>query len=163
MMQVPSILKAPLARLSQAWHERAILLKAISFAMIGVINTAVDAGVFFLIFVLVTSPLIGADPASGQVLVGANVTSWLVAVSGSYVMNSHITFAAETGRTLSHRSYAKFVVSGLAGLIANTTALVIAAQFLPIWGAKGISILVAFLVNFSISHFFVFRPRKPVS
>ena len=31
---------------------------------------------------------------------------------------------------------------------------------LPIWGAKACAILVGFLVNFSLSHFIVFRQRQ---
>ncbi len=38
--------------------------------------------------------------------------SWLVAVSGSYVMNSYVTFAAESGRRLRWRAYGTFVASG---------------------------------------------------
>ena len=52
-----------------------------------------------------------------------------------------------------------FVASGIVGLVANTATLVIAAQFLPVWVAKGCAILVSFLVNFSMSHFVVFRRR----
>ena len=32
---------------------------------------------------------------------------------------------------------------------------------MPVWSAKAIAILVSFIVNFSITHFVVFRP-KPV-
>ena len=41
------------------------------------------------------------------------MTAWLVAVTGSYVMNSSVTFAAESGRKLRWRAYAAFVVSGV--------------------------------------------------
>jgi putative flippase GtrA len=51
------------------------------------------------------------------------------------------------------------VASGILGAIANTTTLVVAAQFLPVWAAKGCAILVSFAVNFSLSHFVVFRQR----
>ena len=33
-------------RLLNAWHERAIALKAASFAVVGLVNSAVDFGVF---------------------------------------------------------------------------------------------------------------------
>ncbi len=142
--------QGPFGRLVQAWEDRAVVLKMASFAAVGVVNTAVDASVFFLAYLFVTSSLIAA-----------NAIAWLVAVSGSYVLNSHITFAAESGRQLRFRSYGTFVVSGLVGLVGNTTALVIAAQYLPVWGAKAIAIVVAFTINFSLSHFVVFRARKP--
>jgi putative flippase GtrA len=124
-----------------------MVLKAFSFAAVGVVNTFVDAGVFFLALHFLTSSLIAA-----------NVLAWFVAVSGSYVMNSFTTFAAESGRRLRTDSYLKFVASGIVGVIANTAVLVAAAQVLPVWAAKALAILVSFLVNFSLSHFVVFRP-----
>jgi len=92
----------------------------------------------------------------------ANVISWSVAVTGSYVMNSSITFAAESGRRLQLRAYLTFVASGIVGMIANTAMLLFAAEILllPIWLAKAVAILASFAVNFSLSHFVVFRPQK---
>ena len=136
-------------RLLTAWHQRGAALKALSFGVIGVVNTTIDASVFFLALATLTSSL-----------VAANVLAWLVAVSCSYVMNSFITFARESGRKLRWRDYGGFVASGIVGVVANTTVLVIAAQYLPVWAAKACAILVSFLVNFSLSHFVVFRNRK---
>jgi putative flippase GtrA len=150
-----------------------MVLKAISFALIGVVNTAVDAALFFLAYRFLTSWPPAIDAATWIVgachcatpatvaLVAANTISWYFAVSGSYVMNSTITFAAESGRRLRFLAYGMFVVSGIVGYLANTTTLVVAAQFLPVWMAKGCAILVSFVVNFSMSHFVVFRPRRP--
>jgi putative flippase GtrA len=94
-------------------------------------------------------------------LVVANLISWSVAVTGSYVMNSSITFAAESGRQLRWHAYLTFVASGIAGLLVNTATLLFAAEILllPVWLAKAIAILASFLVNFSMSHFVVFRVR----
>jgi putative flippase GtrA len=149
----------------------AILRKAFSFAVIGVVNTSIDALLFFLFYSYAVShaaPL-GALTALAEfcrcgspanvALVVCNVMSWFIAASGSYLMNSTITFAAETGRRLTWRSWAAFVGSGVLGVVANTATLVIAAQFIPVWAAKGCAILVSFLFNFSMSHFVVFRPR----
>ncbi len=92
-------------------------------------------------------------------LVPANVLAWLIAVSGSYVMNSFITFAAESGRQLRLRDYTTFIASGIAGLVANTTVLVIASYWMPVLAAKLTAVAASFLVNFSLSHFVVFRRR----
>jgi putative flippase GtrA len=137
-----------LTRLIASVRRRVLMLKAISFASIGVLNTLVDLGIFLLALQYLTSSL-----------VAANVLAWTIAVSGSYVMNSFVTFAAESGRKLTARAYLTFVASQIVGLIANTTALVIAAMFLPVVVAKLVAIGVGFLVNFSMSHFVVFRPR----
>jgi putative flippase GtrA len=140
----------PFERLLAAWHERAIFLKAVSFGLIGVINTAIDLGVFLTAYGVFNVPL-----------VPANVLAWFVAVSCSYVMNSFITFARESQRKLRWRDYGAFVASGIAGVVANTTTLVVLSYWLPVLAAKLIAIGVSFLVNFSLSHFVVFRPRAP--
>jgi putative flippase GtrA len=148
--------------------------KAISFALIGLINTGVDYAIFLLAraafahlpAALALFAAVAAACRCGEggtvLLVAANMTSWLVAVSGSYVLNSWITFAAESGRRLHWRGYAVFVVSGIAGLVANTATLLIAAQvvLLPVWLAKGLAVLASFIVNFTLSHFVVFRVRS---
>src|ERR1700736_1518277 len=129
---------------------RVLVGQAARFAVIGVVNTSIDFGVFLLALAFLTSSL-----------VAANVLSWTVAVTGSYVMNSFITFAAESGRRLRFRAYAGFIGSGLAGLIANTATLLVAAELLllPVVLAKVLAIGVSFLVNFSLARFVVFRPR----
>jgi putative flippase GtrA len=135
-------------RLGAAWQRRAVSLKAASFATVGVINTLIDLCVFLVCYNMLHLRLIPA-----------NVLAWLVAVSGSYVMNCFITFAAESGRRLRWRDYGAFVASGVAGVIANTATLVIASYWIPVLGAKLLAIAVSFAVNFSLSHFVVFRPR----
>jgi putative flippase GtrA len=151
-----------------------VLRKAISFALIGVVNASIDTVVFLLAYAYLKSDdaalrlldafahwcaCVGHDTL---VLVTANTMSWAVAVSCSYVMNSFVTFAAESGRRLRWRDYGTFVASGILGAIANTTALVIAAGFMPVLAAKGCAILCGFVVNFSMSHFVVFRHRPKV-
>ena len=117
--------------------------------MVGVVNSLVDYSVFLSAYYLLDLPLIPA-----------NVLAWLVAVSGSYVMNCLITFAAESGRQLRWRAYGAFVASGVVGVIANTTVLVVASRWLPVPVAKLLAIAASFAVNFSLSHFVVFRTRE---
>jgi putative flippase GtrA len=150
-MNLPLPMENLRERLLAAWRERALALKALSFAAVGLVNTAVDATIFFLLLAYATSSL-----------VVANVAAWFIANTGSYVMNSFTTFSAETGGKLSLRHYAGFVGSGIVAVTASTIAVVIAARFvgLPIWAAKAIAILVSFAVNFSITHFVVFRTKS---
>jgi putative flippase GtrA len=138
------------ARIVAALRRQALMLKAVSFASIGVVNALVDLGLFLLALKHLTASL-----------VVANVLAWTVAVSGSYVMNSFITFAAESGRRLTVKSYFAFVASQALGLVAATTTLVFAAWVMPVLYAKLLAIGVSFLVNFSISHFVVFRKPRP--
>jgi len=149
-----------------------MLRKATSFALIGVINVFVDAGVFLTAYWYLSASesalrrldalaaLCGCFSTETAALISANVTSWGVAVTGSYVMNSFITFAAESGRRLRWRDYGTFLASGILGAVANTVVLVAAAQFMPVLAAKGCAILAGFFVNFSMSHFVVFSPRR---
>lgn len=153
-------LRTLLHRLLAAWHERALVLKAVSFAAVGAVNSLIDFGVFWV-----------AVQHFGAPIVPANVLSWLVAISNSYVMNSVITFARESNRELSWRTYATFLGAGLAGLVVNTTTLVVAIGLMPrlfadpthqLAAAKACAIMASFLVNFSLSYFVVFR-RRPRS
>ena len=75
-MSLPAPFDRLVTRFEQAWRCRAISLKAASFAMVGVVNTLVDLGVFLVAYSVLAVPLIPA-----------NLLAWLVAVSGSYVMN----------------------------------------------------------------------------
>jgi putative flippase GtrA len=44
---------------------------------------------------------------------------------------------------------------------AGSTTLVVLSHFMPVIFAKLISILAGFVVNFTMSHFVVFRPKSP--
>ena len=145
---IPAPLQNVLDRLAVAWHERAVALKAASFALVGIVNTAIDFSVFWTTATYLHWPL-----------VLANVLAWVVAVTFSYVMNSFITFGPESGRVLRWRDYATFAASGVAGMGMSTAALFVLSYVVPLLVAKLISILVSFAVNFSLSHFFVFRVR----
>ena len=135
-------------RLLAAWHDRGAVLKAMSFAAVGVVNAAVDFAIFSFAYYVLELPI-----------VTANVMAWAVAVSGSYVMNSLTTFARESNRELRAKAYFTFLVSQLAGLLANTTTVFVASYFMPVLLGKVLAIGASFLVNFSLSHFVVFRKR----
>jgi putative flippase GtrA len=143
---IPSAVQDIIDRLHAASRERATMFKAVSFGLIGFVNTAVDFGVFSLGYYFFGLPI-----------VMANLLSWAVAVSSSYVLNSTITFSIESRRNLSVRTFATFVVAQLAGFAANTTTVVIASHFMPVLFGKMLATGVSFLVNFSLSHFVVFR------
>jgi putative flippase GtrA len=169
----PTRIEALFPRAAPALRRRVVLVrKAVSFALIGVINTFVDAGVFFVAYALLTSTaagvrtfeavsgLCGCGSAADLTLIAANLMGWAVGVTGSYVLNSTFTFAAESGRTLRLRDYGVFAASGVIGAVANTATLVLVAQVMPVWFAKACAILVSFVVNFTMSHFVVFRVRR---
>jgi putative flippase GtrA len=130
-------------------EDRALRLKAVSFASIGVVNTLVDFSLFSFGHLYLGIPIIPA-----------NVCSWLVAVTGSYVMNTLITFAAESQRKLRLKTYGMFLAAQLSGLVANTTTVFVASYFMPVLIGKALAIGVSFVVDFSLSNFVVFRRRR---
>ncbi len=147
---MPAAVKSLIERLKIAWHERAIALKALSFAMVGVLNSAVDFAVFSFAYYFLVLPI-----------VAANTLAWIIAVSGSYVLNSMITFAHESGRRLTPKGYFGFALSQVGGFLANTITVWCLVELLnvPAWAAKIAAIAASFAVNFSLSHFVVFSPR----
>lgn len=123
-------------------------VKITTFAMIGVINTVLDASIFFLLLGYVTSSI-----------AAANVGAWLTVIVWSFVINSLTTFSAETGGKPRLKHFPGFVGSGIMAVTASTIVIVLAAKFMPVWAAKAIAVLVSFSVNFSITQFLVFRPK----
>ena len=139
---------SPARRLAGTVLERAFIVKAASFGVIGAINATVDFAVFSFAFLWLELPI-----------VPANLMSWAVAVTCSYVLNSMITFAAESGRKLAVRTYRNFVVAQIAGLVANTATVLAASYFMPVLYGKLLAVGASFIVNFSLSNFVVFRRR----
>jgi putative flippase GtrA len=138
-------------RLHQNARGRATTFKLISFGLIGVVNTAVDFGVFSLGYF-----------ALGLPIVAANVVSWAVAVTCSYLLNSRITFSVDVRRNLSLSNYFTFVLAQAAGFAANTATLVVASHFMPVLFGKVLATAASFAINFSLSHFVVFRRSADV-
>jgi putative flippase GtrA len=149
---IPKSLQNIIDRLIVAWHTRAVALKAMSFALVGVVNSVIDFSLFSAAYYYF-----------GFSIIVSQLIAWTIAVSGSYVMNSKITFAAESGRRLGARTYFSFVLTQVAGFLANTGTVLVAALFMPVWAGKLLAIGASFLVNFTLSHFVVFRTRRPSS
>jgi putative flippase GtrA len=140
---------AILLEIRDIWFRRTLFAKLFSFASIGLVNVAVDVTVFT-----------GAVKIFSLPLIVSNVISWLVAVTGSYAMNSKITFGRETGGALSLHRYLRFAASGILGVVVATTVLVVFSHYTNVAIAKFVSIVVGFGLNFCMSHFLVFRTPK---
>jgi putative flippase GtrA len=148
-MTFPAWLDRLIHRFGPAWLDRTLVVKAISFALIGCVNATVDFVVFSLLHLYAGLPIIPA-----------NLMSWCVAVTNSYVLNSMFTFAAESGRRLNGKSYVAFAATQVGGLIANTITVFALAYVIPVLLAKLLAIGVSFAVDFTLSHLLVFRRRK---
>jgi putative flippase GtrA len=143
-------MKLILSRNLVTWLARPTVAKMISFGVIGVGNTVIDLAIFSVAYSVLAVPL-----------VASNILAWLVAMSISYVMNTMITFRAESGRVLRRKDYFNFAASGMLGVIATTATLVMLSHFMAVILAKLASILAGFVVNFTMTHFVVFRQKKP--
>lgn len=93
-------------KLLDRWRNGALSVKAVSFALIGVVNTLVDYSIFLIaragfnkspaalsLFATIAASC-HCGEATTVALIAANMVSWVVAVTGSYILNSSITFAA---------------------------------------------------------------------
>src|SRR3954468_17770950 len=97
------------SRLAAFWKRELLFIKATSFALVGVINATVNYIIFWLgLRVIEASPALSGglqwiaescrcSSLANAEIVASNIVAWCVAVTGSYVMNSMTTFAAESG------------------------------------------------------------------
>jgi putative flippase GtrA len=108
------------------------------------VNTAVDFAVFFLALNML-----------GATTVTANIIAWFFAVQLSYVLNSRLTFR-EPLHHLNLRALAKFMLSGVAGLLFATVSLLVLSEFTHLMIAKLLSILIGLVFNFLLAKYFVF-------
>lgn len=140
-----------LDRTVKTWRSLPLASKMTSFALIGLGNSVIDFAVFTFAYKFLELPL-----------VPSNVLAWMVAVSISYILNTWITFRAESGRIFSLKNYLSFAASGILGVFVTTSTLVGLSHFMPVLIAKIISTLAGFIVNFAMAHFVVFRTKLPL-
>lgn len=127
---------------------------AFRFSVVGVLNTAVDYGVFALLSTL------GAWPPAG-----AHTASVAAATVHSYLWNRNWTFRARTaGAAAEAARVLRFVVLNLASFGASLGAVVFLTSGV-LWhplAAKGLAIVVSMTVNYLGNRFWVFRGAGPV-
>jgi putative flippase GtrA len=133
---------------------RELAFQMFRFGLVGLVNAGVDAAVFFSAVALLRS--FAPDFHPEWTLIFANTASFIVAVSVSYILNSRFTFKKRHDE-LGFRPYLLFAASQVAGFIAHTATLVIAAKYVPLPLAKLFGIGVGFVVNFTLARVIVFR------
>lgn len=121
------------------------------FGTVGVINTAINYGVFNLLVLTVLT--------QGQLK--ANVIATVVATTASYFMNRHWTYKDRPKSTL-RREYTLFFVFNLAGLLIEMSVLGAAKYGLALSGllainiAKTVGVILGTLFRFWAYRTFVF-------
>jgi len=139
-------MKAFFDKIAATWQNPPILLRMLSFAMIGAVNASVDFSVFIFCYKALAFPLLAS-----------NAISWVAAVSISYVLNTTITFKKQSDSTLRWKDFLRFAASGLIVEIMATGVLIFLSHHTTIVAAKIISLAIGFGFNFSMSNFFIFR------
>jgi len=123
------------------------LPEAVRFALVGVLNTLIDVG----LFTTLTAGL-GLTPA------WANIPSYAAGVLVSFTLNRRWTFGRTGGdAALVAGEFSRFLAVNLAGLLLSTALVAIFALVLPPLAAKLVSLPASFAWNFLLSRGFVFR------
>ena len=114
------------------------------FAVVGLMNTAVDYGLWALLFYLLHAPLLLAQAAS-----------YAAGIANSYVMNSSWTFGAST--LADPARIGKFAAVNAVSYAAGLGAIALFALLVPPWAAKVLTVIATVLLNYLGSRLWVFR------
>jgi putative flippase GtrA len=123
------------------------LVQAVKFGAVGVLNTALDLGLYF---VLTRWLGLGALP------VVAKSISYSAGILNSFLWNKYWTFQSKSG---TWATLLPFIVTNLVGLGINTGMLQLCLKIfgMPELVALGLATLSTLAWNFIISKFVVFR------
>lgn len=115
------------------------------FGAVGVFNVATEFTVFGLLI------------SAGLIPVAANAIGFLCANSQSYIVNARFTFRTEgVPSPLTLSNYGRFLAAHCAALGVSTTFLVSLGPAIGLFQAKAAAVAACFLLNYTMSAFFVF-------
>lgn len=122
--------------------------QAVRFGMVGVLNTGVDLGSYWLLTRLV--PFFGSAP------VIAKAVSYVLAVINSYIWNKRFTFRIQKK---SPRLFIVFFTINLiaVGINSGLMALSLHVLKIPEWAGLLMATVITMTWNFTTSKFFVFK------
>jgi putative flippase GtrA len=117
-------------------RNRSLRRKIASFALIGVMNTGIDAGAFAVFLAMQVPVLV------------ANLMAWCCGVSFSFVMNARLTFVPTIGHAGWH-AFLRFAATGaVVSLLCSTVILALLSDMIGIWPAKGLAIVIGAVLGF---------------
>jgi putative flippase GtrA len=122
--------------------------QGIKFLLVGLMNTSIDLGLYYLLTRYIA--------AFAEASVLAKGVSYAAGVINSYLWNRSWTFRSEDR---SWRTFAPFALTNLIGMAINSGALWFGMQSLSLSETGGLLLAtaLAFVWNFSISKFLVFK------
>jgi putative flippase GtrA len=141
---VPAPFKICLKRRHMWQYQRSIRGTAFRFAIVGAINTMVDAAVFF--FMLTATNI---SP------VWANVLSYSTGMISSFILNRSWTFRVATDAPWKIQLF-KFVGVNILTLTLSTLVVWSLSIYINPLSAKAVSILVTFIFGFLLNRNIVF-------
>tara|TARA_R110001592_G_scaffold16881_18_gene71787 strand:- start:5211 stop:5615 length:405 start_codon:yes stop_codon:yes gene_type:complete len=115
------------------------------FTVVGVVNTLIDFTVFFILHNMF-----------GVMFIIAHVAAFFVALTNSFYFNAIWTFK-NLKRDQLVKQILSFVAIGVIGLVLSTATIFIANQFMWVYFAKLVAMVVSFLWNYIGSWLFVFK------
>ena len=87
---IPKPLQNIADRVAVSWHERAVALKALSFGLVGIVNSVVDFTVFSFAYYYLALPIIAANTLAWAAKVAAIVVSFVV----NFLLSHFVVFRA---------------------------------------------------------------------
>jgi len=121
------------------------------FAVVGIVNTAIDLAVFALSYFYFS-----------QSIVVANTIAFLIAATNSYVCNKYWTFRAPGNPSVNRREYLAFLAFNSVGLLLSNVTVSYLSFFIHEMIAKLCAISVTFIWNYLTMRRFVFRPAQSI-
>lgn len=124
------------------------LIKLIRFSIVGVGNTLVNWGIFFIL------------NAFGVYYIISNIIAYIIATINSYIWNSLWVF--KYGQGLNINTSVKFFILNLVGLTANTTIMYILVDILNLnkFMALVLASVVVVIMNYTINKLWVFKEEN---
>lgn len=119
------------------------------FAMVGAVSTTADIIVFTLL-----------NSFTG-LIAGANILSFSVQILVAFIGNRSITFRDRAGREPFWMEAGRYFLVSSSSLILSTVVVHIAAQFVPAFYAKLISLPFVFVWGYTVTSRFVFGEKRP--
>ena len=124
------------------------LIKLIRFSIVGVGNTLVNWGIFFIL------------NAFGVYYIISNIIAYIIATINSYIWNSLWVF--KYGQGLNINTSVKFFILNLVGLTVNTTIMYILVDILNFnkFIALVIASVLVVIMNYTINKLWVFKEEN---